>query len=432
MWKRVSNLCLAVTTMRIATIKKLLLSGLVLAIAAALVVCLFVSATAVLTNRESVLMGLFVATLSILVTWIVTHLYSRTDLHAMISATKKEYADNIRTFCIKAAEKVLNLSNELTRLRLRLETTLEDAQEAATSKEASTLLQERVIATIHLVDTLKSMNDTALSDWRGVIGEELQRQEVLEKRIADFSVELANLQKKLLSPGNVEPLQGHIEQIEEQVARLSRQLPFKVSKPPDAKNREIVTVPCHECGSPNPVRVRVHQGSRKLFECISCGTHIEIRRSADGHWAILPASPFFVSTECPVCHNQIEGTIIDFPGAMKSLPCARCGSQVLVSRTRVGVNTKAKIPRSVPKQLLDAVEARLPPQPREKGIDLVICKTLGLSRRMTNRIIQALIDQGRFRPQVDGKLLEETSVPTPERDTPDAPFGKEANSGGTA
>ena len=66
--------------------------------------------------------------LSILVTWIVTHLYSRKDLDATIAVTKKEYADNIRKFCIKAAEKVLYLSNELVRLRNSLQNALDDVQ----------------------------------------------------------------------------------------------------------------------------------------------------------------------------------------------------------------------------------------------------------------------------------------------------------------
>ncbi len=396
-----------VTTMKLETIRRLIVAAIVFAIAVALIVCLAFSGSATLTNRESVLIGLFVAMLSILVTWIVTHLYSKTDLQSMIAATRKEYSDNIRTFCIKAAEKVLNLSNELLRLRNSVQSGLDDAQDAQTSKEGFALLQERAMATLYVIETLKSMNDTALSDWRGIIGDELQRQELLEKKIADVSKELATLQDKLLVSEDVEPLEDHIRQIEDQLGKMVRQLPFRLrfSEPPPSKGKIQVAVSCPKCHAPNSTRIRSHGERKKAIECISCGAHIGIRSVGNDKWVVTELKPYTFSDKCPVCSNEITGSVIDSPGSMKIITCSKCAARMIISRTPSGINRKIRLSAEIPHELLLAVSQRLPPQPWEKGIDARIAKDLGLSRKMTSRIITALIAKGDFHPQNDGKIL---------------------------
>jgi hypothetical protein len=43
--------------------------------------------------------------------------------------------------------------------------------------EALQAREERIESAIHLIRTLKSVNDTSLSDWEGVIGDELSSEE---------------------------------------------------------------------------------------------------------------------------------------------------------------------------------------------------------------------------------------------------------------
>lgn len=411
MWKRT---WLSVNAMKLETVRRLIIVAIILAIAAGLVVCLFFSGSATLTNRESVLIGLFVAMLSILVTWIVTHLYSKTDLQATIAATKKEYADNIRTFCIKAAEKVLNLSNELVRLRNNLQTALDDAQEINASREALALLQERTMATLYLVETLKSMNDTALSDWRGVIGDELQRQEVLEKKIADVSRELAGLQDKLLVSEDVEPLENHIKQIEDQLGKMVRQLPFRLglTAQPTSKNRTPIAVTCPKCNTTNATKIGSDANATKVIECVSCNAHIAIRNLGNNKVIIHELQPYLFSDKCPLCSDPIAGTIIDYPGSTKSIVCEKCAARIIVSRTPSGINKKVRFSSTIPESLLQSVAQLLPPQPWEKGVDARVARSLGLSRKMITRIINLLIDRGVFQQQTDGKVVPKDEQPS--------------------
>ena len=105
--------------------------------------------------------------------------------------------ENLRTYALKAAEKVNNLSEQLNRLSLYLE---DDLQEESNYSESS---NQRIISAIHMIAMLKSVNDTSLSDWQGVIGEEIEehRKEAEEREII-----LTNLMDK------VERLWGSYEQ----------------------------------------------------------------------------------------------------------------------------------------------------------------------------------------------------------------------------
>ena len=85
-------------------------------------------------------------------------------------------------YALKASEKVNNLSNELNKLAAYLEQELSYV-DYENPKEALSAREERIESAIHLIRTLKSVNDTSLSDWEGVIGDELeeQREEQIEK-----------------------------------------------------------------------------------------------------------------------------------------------------------------------------------------------------------------------------------------------------------
>ena len=89
---------------------------------------------------------------------------------------------NLRTYALKAAEKVTNLSNELSRLSAYLQQEL-DYTDYRNTEEELQAKEERLESAIRLLSTLKSVNDTSLSDWQGVIGDELaeQREQIHER-----------------------------------------------------------------------------------------------------------------------------------------------------------------------------------------------------------------------------------------------------------
>lgn len=122
-----------------------------------------------LTNSEAHMLSMLVSFFSILVSWLATHAYSQFSNASTAADAREAYNEKMQTFGRKAAEKVFNLSNEIDRLAAMLRAALDDAEEN-TSKSAFVVLREKLVSTLHVLDTLKSVNDTSLSDWRGVIG----------------------------------------------------------------------------------------------------------------------------------------------------------------------------------------------------------------------------------------------------------------------
>ncbi len=78
----------------------------------------------------------------------------------MLRASRKE-----RFFALKAAEKVTNLSNELDRLSVFLQQEAKGT-EYGSPAEALQARDPRIEAAVHMIGTLKSVNDRSLSDWQ--------------------------------------------------------------------------------------------------------------------------------------------------------------------------------------------------------------------------------------------------------------------------
>src|SRR5271157_3136362 len=79
------------------------------------VICLIVIVTATLSSRESLLLSLVLTIVSMLGSWLASRFYAETSFN-----------ENLRTFALKAAEKVDNLSKELDRLAVYLQQELDD------------------------------------------------------------------------------------------------------------------------------------------------------------------------------------------------------------------------------------------------------------------------------------------------------------------
>ncbi len=92
-----------------------------LSIVVGIVACLIIIARADLTNRESGMLAMLVTILSILASWMITHIYSESERKSAIEEVQEQHRANLRTYALKAAEKVNNLSNELNKLSLYLE-----------------------------------------------------------------------------------------------------------------------------------------------------------------------------------------------------------------------------------------------------------------------------------------------------------------------
>ena len=136
-----------------------------------------------LTNREAAFLTVVLTVFSILTSWLLTHLYTGFQHKKALEEIRESYDANLKTYAKQAAEKVYNLSNELDRLSKYLDLELEN-HDFNTPEENILSRDERITSAIHIINTLKSVNDTALSDWRGVIGDFIdeKRDSILEQQ----------------------------------------------------------------------------------------------------------------------------------------------------------------------------------------------------------------------------------------------------------
>jgi len=165
-----------------------------LSFVAGIVVCIYIINQGKMTDRESAMLGVLVTILSVLASWIITEMYGTAQYKEAIQDVREEYRNNLRTYALNAADKVNNLSNELNKLSNYLEEELVYTDYRSTDEELLAK-EERIQSAIHLIRTLKSVNDTALRDWEGVIGEELdQRREEQEEKEEDLKELVARVE----------------------------------------------------------------------------------------------------------------------------------------------------------------------------------------------------------------------------------------------
>lgn len=369
-------------------------------------ICLWIAGTRQLTNTESVLLGVLLSAASMLVSWIVTHVYSVISVQDSVAEATQSYSDNIRTLGVRAAEKVLNLSNQLQRLSETLNSALEDADESeATKQTVVLLLRERIQAAIYNLQTLKSMNDTFLSDWRGIIGDEIEKQEALERQIEILSLELRNqireresMRSAVVSNETLSALEGRINETEQRLTEKITALPFKVAVRSSKSAKEEISVTCPSCAKTISIRTRTKKGARKLVHCDNCKTYSRICASDDGEFDIASVPMFGFSEECPVCHVAIQSQIPDYTGAMHFIECTKCNMRLIASRASDGVNLRVPKDeqRKLPKSLYDAVFSRLPARPWPVFIHKAIAAELGISNSVVSQLIGKIVEAGHF------------------------------------
>lgn len=385
-----------------------------------IIIALVIAGQRELTSTESVLLGILLSAASMLASWLATHLYSQISLRDAIQNATETNTENIRSMGVRAAEKVLNLSSELQRLLDALSTALDDAADAEGTKKPTLILRERILSSIHSIETLKSMNDTFLSDWRGVIGDKIQQQHELENQIEFLTEELrtqirerGELQGSFVSSDDLQDIQSRIEETENRLTQKIGALPFRVSTKKSKNKREDVRVECPSCTSRIQLRMRVKKGARKLVKCSTCNTHSKVLFQSDTEINISAVPMHEYEGGCPLCKFEFNGQIPDYAGAIVNHQCDNCGSGLIVSRSSTGVNIKT--PKSgkqklLPSKLTDAVRQKLPQRPWPTYIHKSIAKDLGVSNQMVSRIIGKLIDNGEY-PLPDSEPESTTDGP---------------------
>jgi len=378
----------------------------------AVTVCLVLVGFAALSSREAVLIGVVLTIASMIGSWTASQYYAAAS-----------FSSNLTTFAYKASEKVNNLSNEIDRLIGFLQKEL-DTSDYQSSDEALLARDLRIEGAIHVLATLKSVNDRSLSDWKGVIGseidEQLEEREEREEELRDLIGRVEALySSQATSPSDrddlAESLRSEINAVRGDLRQLASQVGGVALRPRGSKVKQTLIMPCPECQKPVQFRQKASTRSMTAVRCSKCGAKL-FSFYADGNFGLRSRQPVDESVTCPRCSSTLPVKLDPLPGSSQWTACSTCGLPLTIARAsdevRVLARSEAspspKVTSKVPlsDDVLERVRATMPPQPWPKGAARIAAATLGLPQGIVTRAVNELIRRGAFKVQIDGKLYD--------------------------
>lgn len=404
----------------------------VLAYSLGIVLCIYFISGENPTPHESAMVGVILAILSILATWSVSHYYSESQHNKALKEVQEFHRTNIKTYARKAAEKVTNLSNELSRLSGYLEkelarTDYDNPEEELNAKE------ERIESAIHITNTLKSINDTALSDWEGVIGDELEqrrveqreREEELEDLLSRHEAAISSLETDIHDQGaNTLVFQREIDSLRKELRFVASRI--GIISPtllrPFRSSRNIVEAKCPVCDTLLSYKQKPKESSIKPLKCSSCGSKLVSLYDKTFGFHLEVRQAIREKLSCPSCGATVEIELDQVPGTSMNVDCSSCSAKLRVVRvsdglriTKIGqpsVSAEQTIAPKLDEQLIESVRVQLPKQPWPKGTHKMIADKLKLKQGLVYSAINELIRRGVFNPQINGKLYVPAQPPT--------------------
>lgn len=394
-----------------------------------------------LSNNETTLLGLLLFLVSVAATWIVGHAYSESAHRGAIAEVREEHKANLRTYGLNALEKVTNLSSQLSRLAAYLQDGL-DSSEFDSEGELLRAREERLETAIHELGTLKSVNDTTLSDWKGVIGEELEEQreerEEREEEVRELIERVQQMeehwvalsQARIPADSATAGLRSEVEDVRKELRRLLSSVggpPVKKASKRTRRKIRDVEQECPKCGASLSYEQKASGGSKKTLKCPSCGTELYSLYSK-------VRKEFYLETEkekleqvnCPVCGGEFNVQLGIFPGQTTDTTCEDCTAMLRVVRAADKVKARpiseltgvpqAKEAHSL-EQVIELVRQRLPAQPWPQNTSKKVAEELNLPVTQVQKAVSELIRRGVFKRQIDGKLYELVEVRGHETET---------------
>ena len=283
--------------------------------------------------------------------------------------------------------------------------------------------EERMSSAIHIVNTLKSVNDTALSDWEGVIGDFLDKQreekEEQEEEIRDLIERLQGISETQYdssreSHNRTEVLKQELNALRKDMRVLIANLgisQFQLRQP-KRKVKNDISIPCIECNNPITYRQRPKVNGYKSIECPSCNAQLISFHNHQQGFYLKHRTDLKENITCPECETICVCSLNNLPSSAIDITCDNCKSDLRISRTIKKVNVKRKGPmpakgvsEKIKEEDLQTVKNLLPEQPWPKGVNKMVAEKSGLSNTTVHRAIQELIKKGIFKPQVNGRLF---------------------------
>ncbi len=355
-----------------------------------------------------------------LASWLVSDMYSSNQHKIAIEEVQEAHRTNLRTYALKAAEKVTNLSNELSRLSTYLQQEL-DCSDYRNVEEELQAKEERLESSIHIIKTLKSVNDTSLSDWQGVIGEELEEQrEENHERELELRAALAQMERTLESQvAELGAKQQSTPDIRAELDSMRKELRLLMSAaggivlpfPRFSKARTVVESKCPVCGAATHYKQSSSGARIKAVRCDQCQSRLVAKYDEQkGHYLSV-RSPVNEEFTCPSCGAVGKLALDPVPGGNATGQCPGCGCGISLVRVTDGVRVRRLEqppiqPAPLSKEIIEQVRSRLPAQPWPKGVHKEVATDLGIPLATVRHAIEELIIRGNFSPQEDGVVLE--------------------------
>ncbi|MDP3002189.1 MAG: hypothetical protein Q8N38_03560 [Bacteroidales bacterium] len=378
-----------------------------------------------MTSNEATLLSVLLTILSVIASWILSSYFSKQSHKQAIEEVRREYHDNLRTYALNAAEKVDNLSNELSRLSGYLRAELESDEESDERELLSKTV--RIESCIHIIDTLKSVNDTSLSDWKGVIGDELEEREeekeeretrllLLTERIEDLINSQTSSKEKYSKTD--------LSKIMEQLDKLSKSINSPISPIRTSTNKprkEKVETDCPNCHQKISYFQRSKANSCKTVTCSKCGKRYISKFNEEKGPSLIDEKIIEEAVQCPWCSETIEVKLSNIPFTKEVIRCDTCLNEIKLLRNNdfgislsklANQNTQEEIfiKQEIDDELLDLVANKLPPQPWPTAIHRIIAEKLTISNGLAYRCITKLIEQGKVNPQFNGVVYVKSDL----------------------
>ncbi len=382
------------------------------------IACVAFISLADLTSKESGILSLFLTVLSIIASWLLAKIYGDSQHARAIEEVKEMHNEKVRTFALKAAEKVNNLSDQINKLSIYLEEGLDD-EKYEEDKECLLAKEQRIESAIHILSMLKSVNDTSLSDWHGVIDEEIESQrEAREEREEELRELVHRLESLIIKTNNNQQDEKLVKQID--IMKKDMRLLMagvsgshvKVSKAAKRKTRKDLVKECPGCGNELKYTQRSKRNSVKTIYCKHCSSLVYSRYSPDADDFILE-----IKEErreeilCPDCETKVSFELDTETHTKKSVKCGQCHIDIAVARmpsgeVAFGKEAKKIVSSGLTEEDIENVRNELPPQPWPKDTHKEVANKLGMSNSAVLRSTKELIKRGIFKEQVDGVLYD--------------------------
>jgi hypothetical protein len=392
---------------------------LVLIFGVALIAILYLLSSVKLTDREISLFSTALAILSMACSWLITDIYSQKSKTSALEEARDFHKNSLKTYVINASEKVNNISNELDRLSSRLKKISNDHKDSTSTDVL--IISERVTSATHIIEALKSVNDTAISDWRGIIGEEIKtfRQKEAEEKEKEISSIMLRIE-------NLEAIDSEDENSSQSVLDARWHLDELLSERGIILNKDKkiqhITRKCPKCRTNIGFDQHTRHSNFRQLTCpkVTCNAHLVSQYDETSkNFELVCPEQHNHNIKCSNCLEEHSVDIINYDDAIVKHHCD-CGNVISLKYFKGEViDTKpdeAQQPKiELTPELVERVRSRLPEQPWEKDIHKIVAREAGISNSLATRIIKRLVTDGIVYDQVDGELFERVRVTLPNK-----------------